>query len=198
MNRIPAAIRRKRREYTESATDEDDIQSVKSSRDPETHFTYTSSEIDSPSLLPVMSVRPPTPSGSVQASSEEQFPSRPSTPEKPILRKSPPLKSSSMSDVSKISKKNSRESESLIKPVGSFTPASKPGNLLYIPEIRSRLSAAVSESSLWHHRSKPWLDGTNVDFRGSMLISSQGLNVQQHVHPRKTEKVAQVSHFTSL
>lgn len=192
VNRIPAAIRRKRKEYNGCATDDDDNQSAKSSRDPETHFTSSgASEIDSPSFVPVMSVQPPTPTGSVP--SPGLYPSPPSSPEQQISRKSPSLKSSSMVDVSKISKYSSGESESLIKPVASVTPASKPGNMLYIPEIKSRLSAAVSESSLWSPRNKPWLDGTNVDFRGSALITSQGLNMQQLVHPRKTEKVAQVS-----
>ena len=195
VNRIPAAIRRKKRDYNGTATDEDDNQSAKSSRDPETFLTYTSSgtsEIESPSFVPVMSVHPPTPTGSV--SSPGEHPSPASTPEQQISRKSPPLKSSSLDDVLKISKisENARdESESLIKPAASISPASNPGNMLYIPELKGRLSAAVSESSLWNSRNKPWLDGTNMDFRGSTLIASQGL--QQLVHPRKTEKVAQVS-----
>ncbi|KAL9966325.1 hypothetical protein ACROYT_G024379 [Oculina patagonica] len=156
VNRIPAAIRRKRKEYNGSATDEEDNQSAKSSRDPETHFTSSgASEIDSPSFVPVMSVQPPTPTGSVP--SPGLYPSPPSSPEQQISRKSPSLKSSSMIDVSKISK-----------------------------------NVTVSESSLWSPRNKPWLDGTNVDFRGSALIASQRLDMQQLVHPRKTEKVAQV------
>ena len=190
VNRIPAAIRRKKKEYNGAATDEDDNQSAKSSRDPETFFTYTSSgtsEVESPSFIPVMSVHPPTPTGSVP--SPREHPSPASSPEQQPSRKSPLLKSSSLDDMSKISKNARGESESLIKPVAS--PASNPGNMLYIPELKGRLSAAVSESSLWNSRNKPWLDGTNMDFRGSTLIASQGL--QQLVHPRKTEKVAQVS-----
>ncbi|XP_020604757.1 potassium voltage-gated channel subfamily H member 6-like [Orbicella faveolata] len=189
VNRIPAAIRRKKKEYNGAATDEDDNQSAKSSRDPETFFTYTSSgtsEVESPSFIPVMSVHPPTPTGSVP--SPREHPSPASSPEQQPSRKSPLLKSSSLDDMSKISKNARGESESLIKPVAS--PASNPGNMLYIPELKGRLSAAVSESSLWNSRNKPWLDGTNMDFRGSTLIASQGL--QQLVHPRKTEKVAQV------
>lgn len=192
VNRIPSAIRRKKREYNGTATDDDDNQSAKSSRDPETFFTYTSSatsEIESPSFVPVMSVHPPTPTGSVPSPRENPSPA--STPEQQFSRKSPPLKSSSLDDVSKISKNVREESESLIKPVASISPASNPGNMLYIPELKGRLSAAVSESSLWNSRNKPWLDGTNMEFRGSTLIASQGL--QQLVHPRKTEKVAQVS-----
>ena len=188
VNRIPAAIRRKKKDYNGTATDEDDNQSAKSSRDPETFFTYTStSEIESPSFIPVMSVHPPTPTGSVP--SPRDHPSPASTPEQQPSRKSPLLKSSSLGDMANISKNARSESESLIKPVAS--PASNPGNMLYIPELKGRLSAAVSESSLWNSRNKPWLDGANMDFRGSALIASQGL--QQLVHPRKTEKVAQVS-----
>lgn len=191
VNRISAAIRRKKKENDGTATDDDDNQSAKSSRDPETFFTYTSSgtsEIESPSFVPVMSVHPPTPTGSVPSPSEHAFPA--STSEQQISRKSPPLKSSSLDDMSRSSKNARDESESLIKAVASISPASNPGNMLYIPEIKGRLSAAVSESSLWNSRNKPWLDGTNMDFRGSTLITSQGL--QQLVHPRKTEKVAQV------
>ena len=192
VNRIPAAIRRKKKDYDGAATDEDDNQSAKSSRDPETFFTYTSSrtsEIESPSFVPVMSVHPPTPTGSV--SSPREQPSTASTPEQQLSRRSPPLKSSSLDDLSKISKNDRGESESLIKPMAPISPASNPGNMLYIPELKGRLSAAVSESSLWNSRNKPWLDGTTMDFRGSALLASQGL--QQLVHPRKTEKVAQVS-----
>ncbi|KAJ7372177.1 hypothetical protein OS493_020606 [Desmophyllum pertusum] len=190
VNRIPSVIRRKRKEYDAAATDDDDL-SAKSSRDHETHFTFTSSgtsEIaDSPSFVPVMSVLPPTPTGSVR--SPREYPSSPSTPEKQSSRKSPTLKSSSLIDMSKII----GESESLIEPVASVAPASNAGgNMLYIPEIKGRLSVAVSESSLWNARNKPWLHGSNMDFRGSALLTSQGLNMQQLVHTRKTEKVAQV------
>ncbi|XP_022789268.1 potassium voltage-gated channel subfamily H member 6-like isoform X2 [Stylophora pistillata] len=188
VNRIPAAIRRKKKDYDTAATDDDDDQG----RDPETHFTFTSSgaasEVESPSFIPVMSVDPPTPTGSTAPSPVREYPSSPSTPERQTFCKSPSLKSCSLSDMSKITANAlSGESESLLKPLASVSPASKPGNMLYIPEMKGRLSAAVSESSLWNSRNKPWLDGTNMDFRGSTLISSQGL-----VHPRKTEKVAQV------
>lgn len=191
VNRIPAAIRRKKKDYDTAATDDDDDQS----RDPETHFTFTSSgaasEIESPSFIPIMSVDPPTPTGSTVTSPVREYSSPPSTPERQTFRKSPSLRSCSLNDMSKISANvKSSESESLIKPLASVSPVSKPGNMLYIPEMKGRLSAAVSESSLWNSRNKPWLDGTNMDFRGSTLISSQGL-----VHPRKTEKVAQVCVF---
>jgi len=197
VNRIPAVIKRKRKaEYDTAATD-NDVESARSSRDPETRFTCTSSgnsDLDSPSFVPVMSVHPPTPVTTPPQISPTSgdYPPPLSTPEKPFARKSPPAKPSSLTDLSRSSLNAVEESESLLKPVASVSPASKPGNMLYIPELKGRLTAAVSESSLWNSRNKPWLDGTSMDFRGSTLLASPGMNMQQLVHPRKTEKVAQV------
>ena len=197
VNRIPSVIKRKRRAEYDAAAIDDDEESAKSSRDPETHFTCTSSatsDIDSPSFVPIMSVHPPTPVPTPPQLSPTSgdSPSLLSTPEKPFARKSPPAKPSSLTDVSKILPNAIGESESLLKPVSQVSPASKPGNMLYIPEFKGRLTAAVSESSLWNSRNKPWLDATSMDFRGSALLASPGMNMQQLVHPRKTEKVAQV------
>lgn len=195
VNRIPAAIKRKRKTELDTAGADDDLESGKSSRDPDTHLSHVSSgnsDLDSPSFVPVMNVLPPTPvpSPPFLSPTTEGRPLSLSSPDEQL--KSMPMKPSSLTDVSKLSSNRTDESESLIKSVAPFTPPTKPGNMLYIPQLKGRLTAAVSESSLWTSRNKPLLDTTSMDFRGSALLQSPGMNMQQLVHPRKTEKVAQV------
>ena len=205
VNRIPAVINRKRRkaELSAGATDEDS-ESARISRDPETLFTGTSSgnsEIESPSGVPVMSVLPPTPGSSPPPLSPTpgNCTSPATTPDKSFTRKMPQVKPSSMIDVSKIPIDAIEESESLLKPITSNSSrTSTPGNMLYIPELRGRLTSAVSDSSLWNSRNKPWLGSTSPDFRGSTFLGSPGMNMQQFAQPRKSEKVAQVSVFIVL
>ena len=136
VNRIPSVIKRRRKaDYDTEATD-DDVESTKSSRDPETHFTYTSSgnsDLDSPSFVPVMSVLPPTPvpTPPLMSPTTGECPPSISTLEEPFARKPRSAKPSSLTDVSKASSNAASELDSLLKPVGSVSPASKPlGNML--------------------------------------------------------------------
>ena len=191
MNKIPSAIRRKKHGSDVLGADEEDEDSAKSSRALDTHITsYSSSgnsdlnSPDSPSCGPVMSVLPP--SSPVSSEVRAEFSSPLSTPEKSESSMGAlPQKASSLFDVSKAS---NTESESLIKPTQSLGYSANTGNMLYIPEFKGRLSAACSESVVWNARGRPWSDGHNVDLRGSTIITSPVLNI----HPRKTEKVAQV------
>lgn len=195
VNRVPAFLQRKRKSDFEAVVPDEDEESVKSSRDPETHYTYTSSrnsDIESPSSVPIMSLQPPTPNPTPPLLSPT--PGKSSldvstyTPEK---RRSLPLRLSPLTNVSNLSPNCVGEAESLLKEVTSSP--SKTGNMLYIPELKGRITSAASESSLWNSRKKsPSLDTGNVDFRGSTVLTSPVMNMQQLVQPKKTEKVAQV------
>ena len=148
-----------------------------------------------------MSVLPPTPGSSPPPLSPTpgNCTSPATTPDKSFTRKTPQVKPSSMIDVSKIPIDAIEESESLLKPITSNSSrTSTPGNMLYIPELKGRLTSAVSDSSLWNSRNKPWLGSTSPDFRGSTFLGSPGMNMQQFAQPRKSEKVAQVSVFIVL
>lgn len=195
VNRIPAFIQRKRKPDLAGVKDED-AESLKSNRDPETHITYTSSgnsDIESPPAVPFMNLHPPTPNPTPPLLSPTvgECSLDVSTSNDPFERQSLPPKPTSLTDVSRMSPKAAEEAESLLEE--TQTPTSKPGNMLYIPELSGRLSSAASESSLWNYRNKPqWLDTASVDFKGSAVLTSPGINMQQLVQPRKTEKVAQV------
>ena len=194
VNRIPAFIQRKRKPDLAGVKDED-AESLKSSRDPETHITYTSSgnsDIESPPAVPFMNLHPPTPNPTPPLLSPVGECSLDvSTSNDPFERQSLPPKPTSLTDVSRMSPQAAEEAESLLEE--TQTPTSKPGNMLYIPELRGRLTSAASESSLFNYRNKPqWLDTASVDFKGSAVLTSPGINMQQLVQPRKTEKVAQV------
>lgn len=195
VNRIPAFIQRKRKPDLAGVKDED-AESLKSNRDPETHITYTSSgnsDIESPPAVPFMNLHPPTPNPTPPLLSPTvgECSLDVSTSNDPFERQSLPPKPTSLTDVSRMSPKAAEEAESLLEE--TQTPTSKPGNMLYIPELSGRLTSAASESSLWNYRNKPqWLDTASVDFKGSAVLTSPGINMQQLVQPRKTEKVAQV------
>ena len=199
VNRVPAFLQRKWKSDSEAVVPDEDEESVKSSRDPETHYTYTSSrnsDIESPPGVPIMSLQLPTPNPTPPLLSPTPGKSSVDvstyTPEK---RRSLPLRLSPLTNVSNLSPNCVGEAESLLKEVTSSP--SKTGNMLYIPELKGRITSAASESSLWNSRKRsPWLDTGSVDFRGSTVLTSPVINMQQLVQPKKTEKVAQVFLFS--